>query len=179
MNYPKDELIECTYCAVKSSASEIECPACGAPLDEDSQTSESRENLLEELIENSNQTLIKSGTNAAELAFGVSCTLGLLIGVFLLVIIFIAITRVWTILAVITFILALISILISSLLSTRANAATTSSTFQREVKPEIERYLTTYDISWAYFNHKAAEVLPESSPLLFYLVDLGNQSQSI
>lgn len=171
MNYPKNELIECAYCSVKSPTSEIECPACGAPLEEGPLISEFRENSLEELIENSNQTLVKSGTSAAELAFSVSCTLGLLIGVFLIVIIFIAFTRIWTILAVITFILALISILVSSVLSSRANAATTDSTFEREVKPEIERHLTANDISWVEFNRKAAEVLPENSPLLFYLND--------
>jgi ABC-type multidrug transport system fused ATPase/permease subunit len=171
MNYPEDALIECAYCAVRSPAGEIECPACGAPLEEGHPTSEPEEISLEELIENSNQTLVKSGTGAAELAFGVSCTLGLLIGVFLLAIIFIFFTRVWTILAVITFILAMISILVSSLLSTRANAATTGSTFEREVKPEIENYITPHGISHEEFNTKAAEVLPGNSPLLSYLAD--------
>ena len=55
--------------------------------------------------------------------------------------------------------------------STRANAATTGSTFEREVKPEIENYITSHGISHEEFNTKAAEVLPGNSPLLSYLAD--------
>jgi len=82
-------------------AEEAECPRCGAPLEDTTQIGESREATLQEFIENSHQKLVQSGTSAAELAFGVGCTLGFLVGGLLMVIIFIAITKTWTILAVI------------------------------------------------------------------------------
>lgn len=169
MNNPGEARMECAYCAVESPASEIECPACGAPLQEGLPVGESPDYSIEELIDNSNQILVNAGSRAAEMAFNISCFLGILIGVILLVIIFIALTRVWTILAVIALIFALISILVSSLLSSRANTATSDSTYEREVKPEIDRYLATHDVSRVDFNRKAAEVLPANAPLMFYL----------
>lgn len=171
MNIRAEPRIQCAYCAVESPASEVECPACGAPLREGYLITEAPGNSLEELIENSNQVLVKAGTGAAELAFNVSCFLALLIGGILLVIIFIAVTRIWTILAVIALILALISFLVASLLSSRANAATTGGTYEREVEPEIDHYLATHNISREEFNRKATEVLPSNAPLMFYLTE--------
>jgi hypothetical protein len=171
MNYPEDARLECAYCAVVSPASEVECPACGAPMQEGFPVREIPDNSMEELIENSNQTLVTSGNRSAELAFSVSCFLGILIGGILMVIIFIAFTRIWTILAVIALILGLISILVSSLLSSRANTATIGGTYEREVEPEIDRYLATHNISRVEFNRKAAEILPSNAPLLFYLIE--------
>lgn len=171
MSYPENARLECAYCSVESPAGEVECPACGAPLQAGLPISESLGNSLEELIENSNQILVTSGNRAAELAFSISCFLGILIGVTFLVIIYIAFIRIWTVIAIITLIIALISILVSTLLSSRANAATTGGTYEREVKPEIDRYLATHEISSKEFNRKAAEVLPSNSPLLFYLTE--------
>jgi hypothetical protein len=120
------------------------------------------------MIEKSHQDLLKAGTGAAELAFGVGCTLGVIIGGALLVIIFLAITRIWTIVAVISLILALISFLVSSYLSSRAREATTRATYDREIKPEIDQFIAAQGISHTEFYEKAEEILPEDAPLLVY-----------
>lgn len=174
MNHRSYETILCEYCFEMSPAAEAECPRCGAPLPLDMPVQEAAqstpgEQVLEEQIEKSHQDLIQAGTSAAELAFGVGCTLGVLIGVVLLVIIFLAITRTWTILALIALILALISFLVSSYLSTRAREATTRATYERQVAPEIDHFISTQGISQSEFNETAAEILPGSSPLLLFL----------
>jgi hypothetical protein len=160
--------IQCSYCFGMVPAEEVECPRCGAPLDGSTLVSDSQEAALQEFIENSHQKLVDSGTSAAELAFGVGCTLGFLVGGLLMVIIFFAITKTWTILAVILFILTLISLLVSSLLANRARQATIRTSYEREVKPEIDQFVTEHELSQDEFDDQAAEILPADSPMLLY-----------
>jgi hypothetical protein len=174
MVQPMDSTIQCPYCAGAVPAHEVECPRCGAPLGESTPVSDFQELTVDELIEESHQELVKSGTSAAELAFGVGCTLGVLVGGLLMVIIFLAFTRTWTILAVIALIVVLISTLVSSLLASRAQKATTRSTYEREIKPEINGFIASHDINQEQFSNKAAELLPADSPLLVYIAGQEN-----
>jgi ABC-type multidrug transport system fused ATPase/permease subunit len=167
--------IQCSYCFGMVPAEEAECPRCGAPLEDTTQIGESREATLQEFVENSHQKLVQSGTSAAELALGVGCTLGFLVGGLLMVIIFIAITKTWTILALILFILTLISFLVSSILANRARQATTRTSYEREVKPEIDQIIGEYGLSQDEFNDMATEILPLDSPFLLYLPRQGKQ----
>lgn len=160
--------IQCSYCAGTVPAEEVECPRCGAPLGESTLISDFQELTVEEFIEEAHQQLVKSGTSAAELAFGVGCTLGALAGGLLMVIIFFAFTKTPTILAVIALIVVLISILVSALLASRAQKATSRSTYEREIEPEISGFIATHDINQEQFSNKAAELLPADSPLLVY-----------
>ena len=169
MVQPMDSTIQCSYCAGTVPAHEVECPRCGAPLDESTPAGDFQELTVEEFIEDADQQLAKSGTSAAELAFGVGCTLGALVGGLLMVIIFLAFTRTLTILAVIALIIILISILVSSVLASRAQKATSRSTFEREIKPEINGFIESHDINQEQFSNKAAELLPADSPLLVYM----------
>ncbi len=166
--------IQCSYCFGTVPAEAVECPRCGAPLAESTPISDIQELTVEEFIEGSHQKLVKSGTSAAEVAFSVGCTLGVLVGGLLMVVIFIAFTRTWTILAVIALIIVLISILVSSILSSRAQKATSRSTFEREVKPEVNVFIETHEISQEQFNDQAAEILPADSPLLVYIAGQEN-----
>jgi len=168
MDEPMDSTIQCSYCAGAVPAHEVECPRCGAPLGESTPASDFQELTVDEFIEESNQELVKTGTSAAELAFGVGCTLGALVGGLLMVIIFFAFTKTWTILAVIALIVVLISILVSSVLASRAQKATTRSTYKREIKPKINDFIASHDINQEQFSNKVAELLPEDSPLLVY-----------
>lgn len=180
MGQHADKLVQCTYCRQFSPAGESECPWCGAPLPDSSpvqttpsaETGESKQVTLSELVEKSNQDLVSASTRAAELAFGIGCTLGvivsviLLLGIALIIIIFSSIRSDWIILAVALLILALISFLVSSFLSTRARRATTRTVYDKNIKPEIDRYLTANSIDRREFFKEAAEILPEGSPLL-------------
>ena len=166
--------IQCSYCFGTVPAEAVECPRCGAPLAESTPISDFQELTVEEFIEDAHQKLVKAGTSAAELAFSVGCTLGILVGGLLMVIIFFAFTRTWTILAVIALIIVLISFLVSSVLSSRAQKATSRSTFERDVKPEINVFIETHEINQEQFNNQAAELLPADSPLLVYIASQEN-----
>ncbi len=168
--------IQCSYCTGMVPEDEVECPRCGAPLDEGRSMNYLPEEVLEEFIERSHLKLLQAGTSAAELAFGVGCTLEVLVTLMLMVIIFFAFTKTWTVLAVILFVLTLISILISALLATRARTATTRTTYEREVKPDIDQFITKYRLSKGEFNQQAAEILPADSPLLLYASSKGIQN---
>lgn len=166
--------VQCSYCR-GIVPTEEECLRCGAPLEGRINISVGNEAALQELIESSHQKLIESGTSAAETAFGVGCTLGFLVGGLLMVIIFFAITKIWTIFAVILFILTLVSFLVSSLLANRARQATARTTYEREVLPEINQFITQNSLSQDEFNYQAADLLPADSPLLFFNTPQGNQ----
>jgi small-conductance mechanosensitive channel len=147
---------------------EVECPRCGAPLEDSAWIDETQDEALEEFVERSHEKLIKAGTSGAELAFGVGCTLEVITVGLIMLFIFLVITKTWTVIAVILFILTLISILISSILAIRAREAATRSTYEREVKPEIERFNSYHGLSQDEFRVQAAEILPEDSPVLQY-----------
>jgi ABC-type multidrug transport system fused ATPase/permease subunit len=159
-------LIRCSYCRGLVPGGEAECMRCGAPLTLDLLAAASS---FEEFVEAANQKLIESGTSAAELAFGVGCTLGVLVAVVLMVIIFLVFTRTWTTLVVILFILTLISFLVSSILAIRAREATTSKTYQREVEPAVADYILKHGISRDQFSSQAKQIIPASSPLLAFI----------
>ena len=168
MPAPVELTIQCAYCAGMVPGDEVECPRCGAPLEAKSLISGVEDETLEDFLERSHERLIKAGTSGAELAFGVGCTLEVIVVGFIMLIIFLAFTRTWTVLAVILFILTLISVLISSILAIRAREAATRSTYEREVKPEIEGFIKYQGLSEAEFRAQAAEILPEDSPILQY-----------
>ena len=160
-----DSFVRCAYCRGKSPAGEVDCLRCGAPISADPSL---QELSLEDFIIASNQKLAETGTSAAELAFSVGCTLGVLVAGMLMVLIFFAFTRTWTVLFVILFILTLISFLVSTILATRARDATSRKTYQRELSPEIDQYASQNGLTREEFFDQAAEVLPTSAPLLVY-----------
>jgi hypothetical protein len=163
-----NSFLRCEYCRGMVPAGEAECLRCGAPLQVILAEPALQEMSIDDFILASHQKLAESGTTAAELAFGVGCTLEVLVAGMLMVIIFFAFTKVWTELVVILFILALISFLVSTILATRAREATTRKTFEREIKPEIDQYISRHGISHDEFIEQASEVLPASAPLLIY-----------
>lgn len=169
MTQQANSIIYCPYCDTRLPVGTAICPACGSPQEEITPSPDYQSNTLDELFEKSHQSLIDSGTRAAEIAFGVSSTLGILLSGILMVIIFLAITKTWTILAVSFLILVLISILISPLLSSRAKNTTTRAMYERDIKPGIDRFLKSSDLSYEEVTKKASDLLPEDSPILVYL----------
>lgn len=163
-----NSIIRCEYCRGMVPAVDGECLRCGAPLQVSLPEPALQELSLDDFIHACHQKLAETGTSAAELAFGVGCTLGVLVAAMLMVFIFFAFTKTWTVLVVILFILTLISFLVSTILATRAREATTRKTFEREVNPEIDQYISQQGISREEFIDQASEILPASSPLLTY-----------
>lgn len=161
-------VVRCDYCRGTTPSLEGECVRCGAPLRGDQPEITLEDTTLDDFIIAAHQKLAEAGTSAAELAFGVGCTLAVLVAGLLMVIIFFAFTKTWTILAVILFILTLISFLISSSLANRAREATIRKTYQREVEPEIDQFTTLHGLSHADFIDRAVEILPARSPVLIY-----------
>jgi ABC-type multidrug transport system fused ATPase/permease subunit len=169
MTQRANPIINCPNCDAGLSAGTSICHECGSPLPEGITSSDKQGKSLDELIVKSNQILVDSGTRAAEIAFGVGCTLGLIINLVLMVIVFLTITKTWTVLAVILLIISLISILVSSLLSSRAKNATTRTTYERDIKPEFDFFLSENNLSIEVVTEKAGDLLLEDSPLLAYL----------
>lgn len=159
------ETFQCSNCGAPVQKHANTCPACGSPLPFPGRQIEELDQSTRQVVEDLNGYLVKSATSAAELAFGVGCTLGVLVIVLLLVIVYFAITKIWTIVIVTGFLAVLISVIISAMLATRAKNATVEKTYQRTTKPEIERFIKAHGMSEEEFSELSASVLPASAPL--------------
>ncbi|HJW91405.1 MAG TPA: hypothetical protein VJ436_12250 [Anaerolineales bacterium] len=146
-------------------------PATDEERQEDLQPSEqpSLQPSLQQLIENSNQALADSSSSAAESAFGIGCSLGVLLGSLLLLIAFFLGIRHWTLLAIFTLVAALVSLGVSTGLAGRARNATLRTTYERQVRPQIERFLREYSLTPEEYATLVIPLVPENSPLQVYL----------
>lgn len=170
---PSEGLIECQNCGAQSPENFAYCPACGAALEASISRDEVRPEALESLLESSHQALVKAGTEAAESAFGISCSLGLLGSAVLLVLVFLTITRAWTSLAIAALLAVLISLIIANYLALRARQTTFRTTYQRKIRAQIDQYMRENRLEHGEFYHRAAGLLPPDSPLHSFITEDG------
>jgi hypothetical protein len=159
----------CPNCGANVSARQTSCPACGAPLGSENLSPEAKQDAMRELVETSNQRLVSSGTSAAESAFGISCSLGGMASMVLLLIVFAIGGREWTLLAIVALVSILVAAGLSAWLATRAKSATIQATYEREVGPQIERYVRSNRITGLEFGVLADRIVAEDAPLRSYL----------
>lgn len=170
-----NHVIQCRNCGAQSPETFAYCPACGALLDSSASADPAQPLALETLLDRSHQTLVKAGAEAAEYAFGISCSLGLLASGVLLVLVFLVITRAWTSLAVTALIAVLISTIIATFLAMRSRQATFRQTYHRKIRAEIDRYITDTGLEHGEFKRRAAEILPSDSPLRSFIAEDHSQ----
>jgi hypothetical protein len=156
---------QCPNCGANVAAQADACPACGAPLS----ATRISQPALRQLLEASNQSLVKSGASAAESAFGIGCSLGGIATLVLVLATFILGGRDWTSLAIVALVAVLISTGVAAILAARARAATVAATYRRVVAPEIEKYVRANQITRPEFDALAVELVPEGAPLRSYL----------
>lgn len=132
---------------------------------------------MRELVESSNQRLASSGSSAAESAFGIGCSLGGMASMVLLLIVFAIGGREWTILAIVALVAILVAAGLSAWLANRAKAATIQSTYEREVGPQIERYLQANHLTGLEFGVLANRIIAEDAPLRSYLTLPSEEEQ--
>jgi len=162
-------IIQCFNCGANAPGVDDFCPACGAPLISGVRTAQDQQEALKKVVEDSNLNLIKAGSSAAEYAFGIGCSLCTLLTLAVLLISYFSITKTWTILAVIALTAILISALVSALLAARAKTATTRTTYERVVKPEIDNFLKHNGLTQQEFDIQAMQAIAEDAPLRNYL----------
>jgi len=156
---------QCPNCGAPVQKNTAVCPACGSPLISIERETADQAQSTRQVVEDLNAYLVKSAVSAAELAFSVGCTLGVIGILLLLIIVYFAITKTWTVVIVTGLIALLVGVIVSSMLATRAKNATVEKTYQRVSKPEIERFIRANGMSEEDFTNLAASVLPESAPL--------------
>jgi hypothetical protein len=130
---------------------------------------------IRELVEDSNQRLVSTGTSAAESAFGIGCSLGGMVTMVLLLIVFAIGWRDWTLLAIVALVAILLATGISAWLAIRAKSATIQATFEREVRPQIERYVRANRLTNLEFGLLADNIITEDAPLRKYLTLPGEE----
>lgn len=160
---------KCPNCGARLPEKAAFCPTCGTRLAYPDQAEKPESGSLEQLVEDANQTLLKSGAGAAEYAFGAGCTLAMILIVGLLLVLFLFGLRDWTTLAVFSLIGVLVATLVAALLARRARSATIATTYERTVQPEIDGYLREHQLTRQEFDDRAAELVASGDPLSPYL----------
>lgn len=171
------QVVQCPNCGVTSPETFTACPACGAPLDSGAAGELNRELATQTLIDDSHEGLISASAAAAESAFGVGCTLGLLGSAAIFAIVFLWVSEAWTVRLLVALISILISVVVASLLASRAKSATLNTTYGRRVRPEIERHMKNFEMTRVELASSAAARLPADSPLLSFLS--GEETQNL
>jgi hypothetical protein len=124
---------------------------------------------LTEQVEAWNESLRSAASQSAERAFGIGCSLGLmLVTVAALVLYSLRIMNL--ILAALVGILSVMFLLgVASLLSSIARDNTLKRTYQRVVEPEISQFTARFDLTRQQFDTLASQVLSADAPLQYFL----------
>jgi len=163
-----DNRLQCPNCGASIRPDQSICPACGAPISPSDMASRSREKASQ-MIRDANQNLVQAGAGAAESAFGLGCSLGVLLGLALLALIFILGSRNWILLGLVAIGAALFAAGASAIISARAKSATMAGTYARDVEPEIEKTIQSNRFTRQEFDALANEILDKNAPLRRYL----------
>lgn len=116
-----------------------------------------------------NDRLVQAGSTYAERAFGLSCGLGFLPALTLLVILF-ALRLINVILAFTLFIIVLLGLTgLANLLAYTARLNAVRNTYREQVQPEIVSFLEQNKLTRLHFDTCAVAGLAEGAPLVMFL----------
>jgi membrane protein implicated in regulation of membrane protease activity len=160
---------QCPNCGGSLPEQAAFCPTCGTRLAYPEHPWRNEQVSLAQLVENANQTLLKSGASAAEYAFGAGCSLAAILIVGLLLVLFLFGLRQWTTLGIVLVIALLAATLLATYLARRARSATLARTYERVVQPEIEAYLRANQLTRQEFDDQVARLVGSNEPLSQYL----------
>ncbi len=166
---------QCPHCGATVKDGQEACLACGAPL-LPLAADENRARWAE-FLERANQTLLQAASGAAESAFGVGCSLGVLGSLLIWLIAFAAGLRNWIVLFILGFGMALSGVGIAVILAQRARSATLAGLFQSTLAAQFRQQMKTYRISEAELNALSDEVLAPDAPLRSFLPRLTNLNE--
>ena len=159
--------IQCPYCGATLSSGQETCPACGAPSIQNS--ADTHRKHLEALIESANQDLMKVGSGAAESAFGVGCSLGVLLSVLVWLVIFALGLRNWIVLFILALGMVLAGAGLSAMISLRARSAAVDRMFHATILPQFKQHMEAHRLSSVELRTLADEVLAPDAPLRTFL----------
>jgi hypothetical protein len=124
---------------------------------------------LAALAESANERLEEAARNGANQAFNLGCTLTLLPGLVIVVLLFLLTRFNWVVALVATSLVVLGSVGFANLVAYRTKTNTLLRTYERDIFPEIERALKGLDLPRSRFDQVAAATLPENAALRAYL----------
>jgi hypothetical protein len=127
---------------------------------------------LTALVEDLNERLRSAASSSAERAFGIGCSLGLMLVVIVALVLY-SLHIMNLILAVLVGIMTVLFLVgAASLLSSIARSNTLKRTYQREVEPEINQFTARYGLPRQQFDTLASQILSDGAPLQIFLEPL-------
>jgi hypothetical protein len=157
--------LQCQNCGANLWPGQRNCTACGAPTSQlDNQAGLAAE--LQAFLEADNQKLAETGTASAETGFGLGCSLFLVVVVIASLLAFFLSNRNWVILGIIATGTAIAGTAAAAYIANRARDAAIQSVYARNIRPEIEQFMQTYQVGSSIIARCATECLPPDAPLL-------------
>ena len=136
------------------------------------QLSPEQDQELQALVEDLNEKLRSAASSSAERAFGIGCSLGLIPVVIVAVVLYSMQILNLILVVLVGFISIMFLLGTSSLLSSIARSNTLKGTYQREIEPEINQFITRYEMPRQQFDTLASQVLADDAPLQKFLKPL-------
>lgn len=129
------------------------------------------------LVEELNEKLRSAASSSAERAFGIGCSLGLMLVVIVSLVLY-SLRIMNLILAVLVGIMSVMFLAgAASLLSSIARSNTLKRTYQRDVEPEINQFTVRYGLPRQQFDTLASHILPHGAPLQIFLEPLPPEQE--
>lgn len=124
---------------------------------------------LSQLARNANEQLETAGQDAANRAFNLSCSVGLLPAFLLALLAFILNRGNWVVAAVVSALAGVAILLFANLAAYTARTHTSQRIYQHDVQPEIERTLQELELTRSIFDRQVDQTLPGEAVLRNYL----------
>lgn len=121
---------------------------------------------LETLVQESNQALVEAGQGGANRAFNLSCTITLLPGLVIVLLVLIFSRLNWVAAGIVAFLTVLVALGLANWSAYTAKRQTIRRVFEMEVEPQIRKTLSREHIPLSSFAQVAEETLPEDALLL-------------
>ncbi len=121
---------------------------------------------LVNLAQESNQALVEAGQGGANRAFNLSCSITLLPGLVIVLLVLFFSRLNWVAAAIAATLAVLVALGLANWSAYTAKRQTIRRVFEMEVEPQIRRTLSREHIPWSSFEQVAEETLPQDALLL-------------
>jgi hypothetical protein len=128
-------------------------------------SSHNQTEAISELVERSNEKLNTAAVDSADRAFNLSCTLGLLPTLLIVMLSFLLTRGSWAAAAIITLLMVIAVLGMANLAAYISRANTVKRVYEIEVWPEIGVFIGELNLPIEDFNKFVLNNLPEGAPL--------------
>ncbi len=128
-----------------------------------------REQILSELAESTNQEFETAVASSSSRAFNLGCSLTLLPGIILVLLVFILSRANWAMTLVTAVLVTMVAAIFTIFVAQQTKTRSTERVYGEAIQPQLTRSLQEQGCTWAEFADQARQTLPPGALLLPFL----------